>query len=111
MSLAESCKKEKINFTVDLGDPANAALTHAGGYIYYETVIVVCVTTSNYMAFAKTCTHSGCTVAFNGSNDHLECPCHGGTYDTNGTVIAGPPPKNLKKYTVVQNGNILTING
>ncbi|HTL82221.1 MAG TPA: Rieske (2Fe-2S) protein [Bacteroidia bacterium] len=109
ISLVDSCKKDNINFEIDLTDPANAALTHVGGYLYKETVIVVFVSTGNYMAFSKTCTHAGCTVAYNMGNTHLECPCHGGTFDTNGAVIGGPPPKPLTKYTVVQNGNILTV--
>jgi len=110
VSLAESCKKESVNFTIDLSDPTNAALLTAGNYIYQSQIIIICVTpSSSYLALASTCTHNGCTVAYNHNTDKLNCPCHGGVFDTNGTVTAGPPPKPLKKYNTTVNGNLITI--
>lgn len=46
-------------------------------------------------AIDSTCTHLGCRTRFNAETNHIECPCHGGVYDTTGTVVAGPPPEPL----------------
>lgn len=45
----------------------------------------------------KRCTHLGCALRYNASEDTYECPCHGSKYDKNGKVIVGPALKDLKK--------------
>ena len=37
-----------------------------------------------------TCTHLGCTVAWNSDSQHVECPCHGARYSLRGDVLRGP---------------------
>lgn len=51
---------------------------------------------SKVVAFSAVCTHAGCTVSFDSSNNQFVCPCHGGTYDAStGAVTGGPPPSPL----------------
>ena len=50
-------------------------------------------------ALDSTCTHLGCRTRFNPESKQIECPCHGGTYDVMGNVIAGPPPAPLRAMT------------
>jgi Rieske Fe-S protein len=52
------------------------------------------------IAFSAVCTHLGCTVAFNASAQTFHCPCHGGKYDRDGNVIAGPPPEPLERINI-----------
>lgn len=47
-------------------------------------------------ALDSTCTHLGCRTRFNAESGHIECPCHGGVYDTAGQVVSGPPPAPLR---------------
>jgi len=115
--LLESCQKlsltpegPTVNFTIDLTQPANFSLKSSGGSLSTHGVVVV-NTGGAYTAVAQSCTHQGCSVAYNKSGNDFVCPCHGGTYDINGNVIAGPPPAPLKTYTVTQNGDILTVSG
>jgi len=60
-----------------------------------RVVYVVKTETGDVRAFDSTCTHLGCRTKFNPDSGHIECPCHGGVYDTEGKVIDGPPPAPL----------------
>lgn len=46
------------------------------------------------------CAHLGCPVAYSEGGDSYSCPCHGGSYDSQGRVIAGPPPRPLDRFDV-----------
>lgn len=60
-----------------------------------------------FVAFAINCSHLGCPVTWLPNANLFMCPCHGGVYNNDGTVAAGPPPKPLARYAVrVQNGKV-----
>jgi Rieske Fe-S protein len=46
-------------------------------------------------ALSSTCTHLGCRTSYDPETRRIACPCHGGAYDVQGNVIAGPPPAPL----------------
>ncbi len=52
------------------------------------------------IVFSSTCTHAGCRVAWDRQKQRFLCPCHGGQYDSEGRVVAGPPPQPLRRYLV-----------
>lgn len=120
-TLLESCKKNNVttstvpqgptvNFTLDLTQQANVSLNTPGGAVALNGVIVANAA-GTFMALAQSCTHQGCSIGYNASANNFICPCHGGSFDTNGNVTGGPPPAPLKKYTVTKNASILTIVG
>ena len=47
--------------------------------------------------FSPVCTHLGCYVNWDNNRKEFICPCHGGRYNIDGQVIAGPPPKPLDR--------------
>lgn len=49
----------------------------------------------NSYALNAVCTHLGCVVPWNGSENKFICPCHGSQYDTTGKVVRGPAPLSL----------------
>ncbi len=60
-----------------------------------------------FTAFAVNCTHLGCPVQWFGNAKLFLCPCHGGVYNADGSVAAGPPPKPLPQYPVrVRDGQV-----
>jgi Rieske Fe-S protein len=60
-----------------------------------RTVFLVKTGESQVTALDSTCTHLGCRVSWDPQTRELRCPCHGGVYDANGAVKAGPPPAPL----------------
>jgi menaquinol-cytochrome c reductase iron-sulfur subunit len=62
---------------------------------------------TSFTAFSVHCTHLGCPVQWFGNAQLFLCPCHGGVYNADGTVAAGPPPKPLGRYPVrVRDGQV-----
>jgi glycine/D-amino acid oxidase-like deaminating enzyme/nitrite reductase/ring-hydroxylating ferredoxin subunit len=49
-------------------------------------------------ALSPVCTHAGCIVNWNGTEKSWDCPCHGGRFAVDGTVLTGPPREALKCY-------------
>ncbi|NJN21352.1 MAG: cytochrome b6-f complex iron-sulfur subunit [Leptolyngbya sp. RL_3_1] len=48
----------------------------------------------NY-GISSVCTHLGCVVPWNASEQKFMCPCHGSQYDATGKVVRGPAPLSL----------------
>jgi menaquinol-cytochrome c reductase iron-sulfur subunit len=46
------------------------------------------------------CAHLGCPINYIAAGDNYICPCHGGAYDSQGFVTAGPPPRPLDRFAV-----------
>jgi len=84
--------------------PLVATLTerHADGWHETRRSMVVFLDKDGdtYRALSATCTHLGCSVAWNAAEGHYKCPCHGGTFDRAGKVVAGPPPEGLHQLPV-----------
>ena len=67
------------------------------------------VSDDQFIAFAVNCTHLGCPVTWLPDSEIFMCPCHGGVYNKDGSVAAGPPPENLNRYPVRIINNIVEI--
>ena len=108
------CKKTDTsaptaNFTVDLSLATYAALNTTGGSQVVNGILIIHSAASGFVAVQADCTHQGCAVNYNASGNDILCPCHSGVFDINGAVVSGPPPSALHKYTVTQNGTVLSI--
>jgi menaquinol-cytochrome c reductase iron-sulfur subunit len=61
----------------------------------------------SFIAFSVFCTHVGCPVAWRPGASLFICPCHGGVFDREGDVVAGPPQTPLIRLDVrVQEGDV-----
>jgi quinol---cytochrome c reductase iron-sulfur subunit, bacillus type len=64
------------------------------------------VSSNEFVAYTINCAHLGCPVRWLPDAEIFMCPCHGGVYNKDGSVAAGPPPHNLDRYPVrIMNGN------
>ncbi len=52
--------------------------------------------TGQLHAVSATCTHLGCTVAFNSLERTWDCPCHGSRFAPDGAVLHGPATRPLE---------------
>jgi len=66
-------------------------------------------TDQNFIAFSANCTHLGCPVRWEEKAELFMCPCHGGVYYKDGTVAGGPPPKELVRYQIRLNKDVVEI--
>lgn len=60
-------------------------------------------------AFSRKCTDLGCLVSWDKAKGQFICPCHQGVYDKNGKNIAGPPPRPLDRFEVVERGENIYV--
>ena len=60
-------------------------------------------------ALSTTCTHLGCGVSWDAEKKVFICPCHGGSYAPDGSVLSGPPPRPLERLEVSLDGGRLRV--
>ena len=63
--------------------------------------VIVKLADGSFVAYDATCTHAGCTVAYDGTS-LLACPCHGSRFDPaqGAKVVAGPAPRPLAQLPI-----------
>ncbi|WP_131787244.1 TQO small subunit DoxD [Protofrankia symbiont of Coriaria ruscifolia] len=63
-----------------------------------------------FAAFSAVCTHAGCAVDFNISDQEFSCPCHGAVYSAaSGAVLGGPAPAPLTRLPVHLRGDFVRV--
>lgn len=60
-----------------------------------------------YRIFDNHCTHLGCPIHWEASEQRFFCPCHNGVFDVAGKVVSGPPPRPLDYYDSKVEGGTL----
>jgi cytochrome b6-f complex iron-sulfur subunit len=74
-----------------------------------KPALLVRVNDTEWKAFSAVCTHLNCTVQYQEGRREIWCACHNGTYDLNGRVASGPPPKPLEELAVKLRGDEVVI--
>lgn len=93
------------------GEPAPKRIRFVDKSGYRETQraknVWVLVEGPEIIAYASECPHVGCNVVWKPDDAMFLCPCHGGKFDKNGTVLDGPPPRPLTRLaTKLENGKV-----
>ncbi len=64
------------------------------------------------IAIYQVCTHLGCLIPFQASQNRFICPCHGSTFERNSHYVLGPAPRNLDQFPVtVEDGALVVDTG
>ena len=74
-----------------------------------KIVYVVKKSNTDIYVMSTVCTHMGCLVHWDDSKKEFLCPCHGGEYNIEGKVIAGPPPRPLDRFKTKIEGQQLFV--
>ncbi len=74
-----------------------------------KPALLVRLNDTDWKAFSAVCTHLNCTVQYQESRREIWCACHNGTYDLDGRVASGPPPKPLDELAVKIRGEEVVI--
>lgn len=53
------------------------------------------------------CTHLGCTIPWNQTEQKFICPCHRGTFAADGKLLGGPPPRDMDRLEAKVEGGML----
>jgi Rieske Fe-S protein len=61
------------------------------------------------LALKGVCSHMDCNVDYKAAEKRFYCSCHQGWFDENGKNIAGPPPKPLEIFDIMEEGEKLII--
>ncbi|MEI6142226.1 MAG: Rieske 2Fe-2S domain-containing protein [Mariniphaga sp.] len=103
-----------VDFTLNLSEPANVALTTSGGSLIKNGIIVAKTSTGSFIAVASVCTHQSAVIQYNNTDMSFFCSNqgsgHGSKFTWTGAVSAGPAGK-LKMYRTELSGTSLRISG
>jgi succinate dehydrogenase / fumarate reductase iron-sulfur subunit len=61
------------------------------------------------ICFSSSCPHLGCAVSWDNAAGRFKCACHGGAFDKDGNVLAGPPPRPLARLAWKAEDGILKV--
>lgn len=65
--------------------------------------------TEQLIAVNPTCTHAGCTVAWESDQQKFICPCHDSEFSSNGKLLQGPATEPLVNYEVKLEGDSILV--
>ena len=74
-----------------------------------KPAVVLQPSPGEYVALSAVCTHLGCVISWQEASGEFLCPCHGGRFSAQGTVLGGPPPKALDPLSVALDGDQLKV--
>ena len=55
------------------------------------------------------CPHLGCSVGWNETKGQFVCPCHNGVFAADGTLVSGPPPREMDTLDAMVEGGRLKV--
>jgi menaquinol-cytochrome c reductase iron-sulfur subunit len=72
---------------------------------------VVTKDSKNFTIFDPHCTHLNCPYYWDDKQSVFACPCHGGKFDIDGKVLAGPPPRPLDRWEHILSQGEIEVTG
>lgn len=75
----------------------------------YKSVFVWRRAADEVVVYSRNCTDLSCPVTWDAGSGWFFCPCHGGIFDQEGQVMAGPPSMPLLRYRSRVHQGVLEI--
>ena len=97
------------DFTIDLTTSQYNPLNNVGGSVSANGIIIARLSTTEFVALSRSCTHEGTSVNYRSSQKDFQCPSHGARFSTTGSVLQGPAKRSLVKYNTQLSGNSLRV--
>ena len=83
---------------------ARTADVPVGSGVIVDDVVITQPAHGTFNGFSAICTHAGCTVA-EVVGASINCPCHGSSFNLDGTVAKGPATRPLAAEGIVVRGD------
>lgn len=72
-----------------------------------KSIYVVKKASGELTVLTSICSHLGCSVKYNETTNQFKCPCHNGTFTTEGKLVSGPPPRDMDNLDMrIQDGHL-----
>ncbi len=94
---------------LDVGSVAEIEAKGSRLFRFGREPCIVVASSGKFHALSTVCTHLGCLVAWVPRSHQLACPCHRGSFDLEGNVIEGPPPRPLTTFPVAVQGDRVVV--
>jgi Rieske Fe-S protein len=76
---------------------------------YRGSAWVVRRSEAEIIAYSPLCPHRPCAYTWASDSERFLCICHDGVFDIDGTVISGPPPRPLDRFTTRIAGGTIEV--
>ena len=87
---------------------ARTADIPVGSGVIVDDVVITQPAEGKFNGFSAVCTHAGCTVA-EVVGASINCPCHGSSFNLDGTVAKGPASRPLDAKGIVVQGDSIAL--
>jgi Rieske Fe-S protein len=87
---------------------AKTADIPVGSGVIVDDVVITQPAQGTFNGFSAVCTHAGCTVA-EVLGASINCPCHGSSFNLDGTVAKGPAKRPLDAKGIVVQGDSIAL--
>lgn len=87
---------------------ARTADVPVGSGLVVGNVVLTQPTPGTFSGFSSVCTHAGCTVS-EVVGASINCPCHGSSFNLDGTVAEGPAKRPLEAKQISVQGDSIVI--
>lgn len=87
---------------------AKTADVPVGSGVIVGDVVITQPTAGDFQGFSSVCTHAGCTVS-EVVGASINCPCHGSSFNLDGTVAKGPAKRPLDSTQIAVQGDSITL--
>jgi cytochrome b6-f complex iron-sulfur subunit len=94
---------------LDVGSVSEIEAQGSRTFRFGREPCVVIAAGGKFHALSTICSHLGCIVQWVPKSQHLACPCHRASFDLEGNVREGPPPRPLTAYSVTVHNDRVVV--